>query len=137
MAEPLDEINLIMCDYTVLVMHVDNRKMESLPSSFLNKLASSSSKSNKKSKKVQQIFTYDRDIVCLTEKFVDKNGTIKIPRSSSSLEYLCRNNLKGKIQLTSCMSEDEIMDEIRSVFDRPFCYDKKFPFKIVRENLSV
>ena len=78
------------------------RKTESLPSSFLNKLKSS--KSNRKSKKVQQIFTYDRDIVCLTEKFVDKNGTIKIPRSSSSLEYLCRNHLKGKIRLTTGVS---------------------------------
>ena len=75
--------------------------------------------------------TYDRDIVCLTKDFAHKNGTIKIPRSSSSLEYLCRNGLKGKIRLSSAMNEDEIMDEIRSVFKRPF-NDRSFSFDILQ-----
>ena len=30
------------------------------------------------------------------------------------------------------MSEEEIMSEIRSVFDHPFIYDKEFPFKILQ-----
>lgn len=61
-----------------------------------------------------------------------KNGAVKIPRSSASLEFICRNNLKGKIRLTSSMNESEIMDEIRSVFKKPFAYDDQFPFDILQ-----
>ena len=75
--------------------------------------------------------TYDRDIVCLTKRFTRENGTIKIPRSSDSLEYLCRHGLKGKIRLESTMSEEEIMDEIRSVFKLPF-KDQEFSFDILQ-----
>lgn len=60
-----------------------------------------------------------------------KNGTIKIPRSSDSLEYLCRNGLKGKIRLVSTMTEEEIMEEIRSVFKHPF-NNQEFSFDILR-----
>ena len=84
-----------------------------------------------KSKRKTPLVSYDRDIVCLTKDFASKNGTIKIPRSTASLEYLCRNGLKGKIRLMSSMSEDEIMDEIRSVFRRPFS-DQKFSFSILQ-----
>ena len=82
-------------------------------------------------KKKTPLITYDRDIVCLTKQFVRKNGTVKIPRSADSLEYLCRNGLKGKIRLVSTMSEEEIMDEIRSVFKRPF-NDQEFSFEILQ-----
>ena len=65
-----------------------------------------------KPKRKTPLVSYDRDIVCLTKDFESKNGTIKIPRSATSLEYLCRNGLKGKIRLSSSMTEEEIMDEI-------------------------
>ena len=81
--------------------------------------------------KKTSLITYDRDIVCLTKQFVRKNGTVKILRSTDSLEYLCRNGLKGKIRLVSTMSEEEIMDEIRSVFKRPF-NDQEFSFEILQ-----
>ena len=70
--------------------------------------------------------TYDRDIVCLTKKFMQSNGTVKIPRLVSNIEYLCRNGLKGKIRLTSDMNETEIMDEIRSVFKSAFVSNDQF-----------
>jgi hypothetical protein len=49
------------------------------------------------SKKTGPVNYFNRDIVCLTKEFGSKNGTYKIPRAASTLEYLCRNGLKGKI----------------------------------------
>ena len=103
------------------------RRGQPLPSTFLKKIQSVRQKPKRKT----PVVSYDRDIVCLTKDFESKNGTIKIPRSANSLQYLCRNGLKGKIRLTSAMSEEEIMDEIRSVFRRPF-NDKKFSFSILQ-----
>ena len=85
-----------------------------------------------KSKKKILPTPYDRGY-CLsyTKEFENKNGTIKIPRSTTSLEYLCRYGLKGKIHLMLCMSEDEIMDEIHSVFKRLF-NNQNFSFSILQ-----
>ena len=80
----------------------------------------------------KKVLTYDRDIVCLPQSFIRKDGTVGIPRSSEKRTYLCAHGLVGKIRLTSGMSEDEIMDEIRSVFERPFGYDTSFPFDILQ-----
>lgn len=105
------------------------RKAQPLPTTFLKRITNQSVR--QKSKKKTPLVTYDRDIVCLTKDFVQKNGTIKIPRSASNLEYLCRNSLKGKIRLSSTMNEDEIMNEIRSVFKRPF-NNREFSFDILQ-----
>ena len=84
-----------------------------------------------KSKRKSAATTYDRDIICLTKQFMKKDGTLKIPRSANSLEYLCRHGLRGKIRLSSTMSEEEIMSEIRSVFKRSF-NDEEFLFDILQ-----
>lgn len=63
---------------------------------------------------------FDRVIICLTKKFQQQNGTIMIPRSSENMNYLCKHNLKGRILLNSNMDEEEIMDEIRLVFQDSF-----------------
>ena len=103
------------------------RRNQPLPSTFLKGINSR----QKAIKKKTQLITYDRDIVCLTKQFVSKNGTVKIPRSSDSLEYLCRHGLKGKIRLASTMSEEKIIDEVRSVFKRPF-NNQEFSFDILQ-----
>ncbi len=108
-----------------------NRKKLSLPTKYLKKLKSSKNVPPPP-KKTTPAMVFNRDIVCLTKEFMQKNGTIKIPRSIANLEYLCRNGLKGKIRLTSDMCETEIMDEIRSVFQRPFNNDDTFPFDILQ-----
>ena len=102
-----------------------------LPSTFLKK-----NLSNKyvrwKEKRQGPVITYDRDIICLPKEFASKNGTVKIPRSAEKLEYLFCNGLKGKIRLRSDMSEIEIKDKIRSVFQRQFKHDDEFPFDILQ-----
>ena len=106
------------------------RKSQLLPSSFLKKVANKNVPQKSKKKK-SSLLTYDRDIICLTKKFAQKNGTAMIPRCKASLEYLCRNGLKGKIRLSSAMSEEEIMEEIRSVFRRSF-NNQDFSFDILQ-----
>ena len=46
--------------------------------------------------------------------------------------FLTVNKLLGKIQLNSSMGEDEIFDEIRSVFHVPMHGDSGFLFKILQ-----
>lgn len=96
-----------------------------MPSMFL---------SNKKNRSAlpERLFTYDRDIMCLPKAFVGNGGLIKIPRKQCVREFLAANSLIGKIRLTSAMSEEEIMDEIRSVFEVPMDRDKLFRFKILQ-----
>lgn len=76
--------------------------------------------------------TYDRDIWCLPRSFIRDDGSIPIPRSVKKCTLLCANGLIGKIRLTSEMSEEEIMNEIRSVFEKPFGYDDNFQFDILQ-----
>ena len=73
---------------------------------------------------------YNRDNIYLTKQFMKKDGTLKISRSANSLEYLCRHGLRGKIHLSSTMSGEEIMSEIRSVFRRSF--NDEFLFDILQ-----
>ena len=72
-------------------------------------------KKHEKSVSTERLLTYDRDIICLPKSFVGDGGLIKIPRQQHLRDFLATNGLYGKIRLTSAMSEDEIMDEIRSV----------------------
>ena len=89
-------------------------------------------KSRKGQGPLKKVLTYDRDICCLPRSFLRKDGTVAIPRSTEKRTYLCAHGLVGKIRLTSDMAEEEIMDEIRSVFKRPFGYDTAFPFDILQ-----
>ena len=54
---------------------------------------------------------------------------MRIPRNR---EALCEAGLIGRIRLTSDMSEEEIFDEIRSVFKIPMEENKHFEFDILQ-----
>ena len=79
-----------------------------------------------KGKAPAKIITYDQDIWCLPQSFVREDGTIPIPKLMKKCTLLCAIGLIGKIRLTSYITEEEIMNEIRSVFERPFDYDDTF-----------
>ena len=82
-----------------------------MPSSFLKKFGG---KQNIGSKGKSRYFTYDRDIVCLPLPSDSCSGNVvRIPRCR---EVLYEEGLVGRIHLTTDMSEDELFDEIRSVF---------------------
>lgn len=57
---------------------------------------------------------------------------LKIPRNPRTREYLGKNNLIGKIRLTSSVSEDNIFREICSVFSGPMNDQSLFDFKILQ-----
>ena len=59
-------------------------------------------------------------------------NSITIPHSKEIRDFLARNGLMGKIRLTSSMTEEEIMSEIRSVFSVPMKNQSNFAFKILQ-----
>ena len=61
-----------------------------------------------------------------------KGDTVSIPRSLESREFLGRNKLIGRIHLDSNMEENEIFDEIRSVFEVPFGNSSSFQFEVLQ-----
>ena len=73
------------------------------------------------------MYTYDRDIILLPKAFKDERGLVKVPRGQTCRESLAVNGLIGKICLTSEMTEEEIFDEIRSVFCTAMSQDLTFP----------
>ena len=81
-----------------------------------------------------RVYTYDRDIICLPRTYADDEGLVKIPRQRSAREFLAVNKLIGKIRLSSAMTEDKIMEEIRSVFRTPMDEDSRFPFQILQSS---
>ncbi len=95
-----------------------------LPSTFLT--------NKKSSTPPERLFTYDRDIMCLPKSLVEIGGLIKIPRKRRIRDFLATNCLIGKVRLTSAMSESEVMDEIRSVFEEPMDGDTLFRFRILQ-----
>ena len=107
------------------------RKVSSLPTAFLGKRARASVSSKKK---LERLFTYDRDIVCIPQSFVGRSGLITIPRQKEKWEFLACNKLFGKIQLSSAMSEDKIYKAIRSIFSGPMDNDPLFRFEILQSS---
>ena len=83
-----------------------------------------------KSKKVK-ITAYDRDIVCLPNSYPSQSGRYAIPRKETRAD-LGSKGLIGKLRLLSCMSEDEILSEVRSVFAKPMRNDSEFPFTFLQ-----
>ena len=45
---------------------------------------------------------------------------------------MAKNGLIGKIRFESSMTEDEIRNEVRSVFAKPMCNSKTFRFKFLQ-----
>ena len=130
--------------YLPVLVHLDNlffnvcfiyndRKTDSpapmpLPTLFREtKKAAKSSQSSAMAK----FFTYDRDIICLPAAY-NNFGTIKIPRGVEVREFLGKNGLIGKVCLASSMNEDELFDEIQSVFRVPMGHDPQFRFKVLQ-----
>ena len=83
-----------------------------------------------KGKKKAKVSTWDRNIMCLP-KSLGNEGEIIIPRAASRAE-LASKGLTGKIHLESWMNEQEVMSEIRSVFQGPMNSDPAFPFSVLQ-----
>ena len=98
-----------------------------LPTTFLKKRLQDCDRT----KKHVKALTYNRDI-CLPKSSKSKNGDIKIPRGHEIRDMLSRNGLIGKVRLSSEMTEEEIMDEIRSVFATAMNDDPDFRFAILQ-----
>ena len=81
-----------------------------------------------RSKTKEKVFTYDRDIICLP-KLYRRSSNILIPRSRTQL---AKNGLIGKIRLTSDMTQDDIFDEIWSVFHEPMDGSSTFLFYVLQ-----
>ena len=73
-------------------------------------------------------YAYNRDIICLPSDHYSSH-VINIPRSR---EGLYEAGLVGRVRLTSDMSEDDIFDEIRSVFKGPMRGNRNFIFSILQ-----
>ena len=73
--------------------------------------------------------TWDKDIVCLPSEYAICN-IVQIPRGKKRCA-LAQMGLIGKIHLTSEMSEENIMAEVRSVFAKAMNQDPHFAFKIL------
>ena len=97
-----------------------------LPSNFLTKRNAITKRSNSKTK--EKVFTYDRDIICLPKSY-GRSSNIPIPRSHTQLS---KNGLIGKIRLTSDMTQEDIFDEIRSVFRGPMQGSSTFLFDVLQ-----
>ena len=74
------------------------------------------------------------DIMCLPKCPADRSGLVKIPWKKSVRDFLARNQLMGKIRLSSDMSEKSIMREVLSVYEVAMGKDKDFPFKILQNS---
>ena len=101
-------------------------RRQALPSSFLSR-----QQKRKKAAKGSKIFTYDRDILCLPHNCMVGNS-VPIPCSKHMRDFLASNGLIGKIRLSSSMTEEEIMSEIRSVFSVSMRNESNFAFKILQ-----
>lgn len=82
-----------------------------LPSTFLSR------RSRKMPGKCSKLLTYNRDIICLPKSYAKGANIIGIPRSERIRSFMAKNQLFGKIQFDSAMTEEELMGEIRSVFN--------------------
>ena len=98
---------------------------------YFRKLPSEFKKNVSSTVKRKCNFTYERDILLLPASYrTSKNKSkVIIPRSR---DMLADNSLIGKIVLESSMSEEEIFDEIRSVFKEAMGNKSDFDFTILQ-----
>ncbi len=77
--------------------------------------------------------SWDRDIICLpmSRRNHANRNSFSYPRGQYRAE-LGRNGLIGKIHLTSLMLEEDVKNEIRSVFHEPMAGDPNFPFDFLQ-----
>ena len=81
------------------------------------------------SKRPKTIQVWDRDIICLPKR--DDSTTFPFPRGKFR-NLLGVNGLIGKIRLTSDMGEEEVENEIRSVFRWPMDGRDDFMFSFLQ-----
>ena len=93
-------------------------KAKILPSSFLKKKGKAT---------VQQV--WDKDIICLPKGHISNPQFIPIPKGKNRVE-LAKMGLVGKIRLNSGMEEDDIRQEVRSVFSKQMGHRATFPFQV-------
>lgn len=98
--------------------------MASLPSAFSVGKGKGKGKAAAPTSNSTKLFTYERDIICLPSTF-ENNGNVRIPKGVAR-EYLGRNGLIGKVVINSSMNQNEIYDEIRSIFRAAMSYKKNF-----------
>lgn len=60
-----------------------------------------------------------------------KNKHIPFPRGKSRVS-LARNGLVGKLHISSDMSENDVLCEVRSVFKDPMDNNPNFPFQLLQ-----
>jgi len=80
-----------------------------------------------KNKKPKVVKTWDRDILCIPKGGRRTGGGISFPRGRFRA-YLARSGLIGKLHLTSEMSDQDVEDEIRTIFRGPMLNNSSFPF---------
>lgn len=85
------------------------------------KRAAESSSKSKRPKSIQQ---WDHDIICLPQT---KKTLISYPRKKNRAK-LGAVGLQGKIRLSSEMTVEEVLNEIRSVFNAPMGGKQDFKF---------
>lgn len=71
--------------------------------------------------------TWDRDILCIPNRGRNSGGGISFPRGRYRA-YLARSGLIGKLHLTSEMTDEDVEDEIRTIFRGPMQNNPSFPF---------
>ncbi len=100
-----------------------------LPTTFLGRKSIAAQK--QKMGKVVKEVTYNRDIICLPMRYLPKSlkSNVKIPKDRSELS---RCGLIGKITLSSNMTQEEIFNEIRSVFRTAMGENKEFSFDVLQ-----
>ena len=85
-----------------------------------------------KKEKPTKVTQYNRDIVCLPHSF-GKQGlkSITIPRGKQRIR-LAELGLQGKVTLSSDMTEEAMLDEVRSAFAEAMGHDPCFPFTFLQ-----
>ena len=78
------------------------------------------------------MYTNNQDIILLPKAFKVERSLMKIPRGQACHESLAANGLIGKICLTSDMTKEDVLDEIRCVFSVPMNQDPDFPVNILQ-----
>lgn len=99
-----------------------------MPSYLKRKVSSSVSSKGKKQKTVT---TWDRDIICLPKGCKREDNTISYPRGKFRAK-LARDQLVGKVHLSSAMTIEEVGKEIRSAFEFVMYGNYSFPFKYLQ-----
>ena len=100
------------------------RSAQDILPSFLRKRKAVSSLGKNTGKRTKSIQVWDRDI-CIPDSKSSQN--ISYPRGKYRSQ-LGEDGLIGKIRLISTMTESEVMDEVRSVFQEAMSNRSDFPF---------